>query len=106
MESGDYIGIGGLLVALVGLITGFILQRDHRKIRDLERSNKKHKGRLIKALKAIKGYQAVEEEYAETEGLSVPAYRSNIRKDKPHLFNASFLTPGNIDDLMNELEED
>lgn len=106
MQSGNYIGIGGLLVALVGLITGFILQRDHRKIRELERANKKHKKRLIKALKAIKGYQAVEEEYAEMEGLSVPAYRAQVRKDKPALFNPTFLAPGNIDELMSELEEE
>ena len=47
MNSSDYIALGSLLVALVGIITGFILQKDQKKIRELERDNKKYKGRLL-----------------------------------------------------------
>lgn len=106
MEPTDYIGLGGLLVALVGLITGFILQRDQKKIRELERDNKKYKGRLLKALNAIKGYQSVEVDYAESEGVSVENYRRKIRKEKQEMFHTSFLTPKNVDEMMKELEHE
>jgi hypothetical protein len=106
MEPTDYIAIGGLLVALVGLITGFILQRDTRKIRELDRKNKIYKGKLLKALNAIKGYQSVEVDYAESEEISVEAYRRKIRKEKQEMFNTSFLSPKNVDEMMKELEND
>lgn len=106
MEPTDYIGIGGLLVALVGLITGFILQRDTRKIRKLEKKNMTYKGKLLKALNAIKGYQSVEVDYADSEGISVEAYRRKIRKEKQEMFNTSFLSPKNVDEMMKELESE
>ena len=49
MQSTDYIGIGGLVVALVSLITGFILQRDQKRINELESDNRKYKRRLLKS---------------------------------------------------------
>lgn len=106
MAPTDFIGIGGLVVALVGLITGFILQRDQKRIRELERDNKKYKGRLLKALNAIRGYQAVEVDYAEAEGISIESYRRKIRKEKQEMFNTSFLSPKNVDELMKELESE
>jgi hypothetical protein len=106
MAPTDYIGIGGLLVALVGLVTGFILQRDLKRIRELEKDNKKYKGRLLKALNAIKGYQSIEVDYAEAEGLSVEVYRRKIRKEKQEMFNSSFLTPKNVEEMMKELESE
>jgi hypothetical protein len=104
METPNIIALGGLLIALVGLITGFILQRDTKKLRELERDNKKYKGRLLKALNAIKGYQMIETEYAEKEGIDVSNYRKKIRKDKQELFSSSFLTPANVDEMMKDLE--
>lgn len=104
MTTQDIIALGGLLIALVGLITGFILQRDTKKIRELERDNKKFKGRLLKALNAIRGYQEIEKQYAELQGIDVPSYRRKIRKDKQELFDATFLTPGNVNEMMNDLE--
>ncbi len=106
MNSSDYIALGSLLVALVGIITGFILQKDQKKIRELERDNKKYKGRLLKALNAIKGYQANEEEHAAAENISVSAYRAKVRKEKQDLFNTSFLTPNKVDEMMKELESE
>jgi hypothetical protein len=106
MEPSDYIGLGGLLVALVGLITGFILQREKKRIGELEKDNKKYKGRLLKALNAIKGYQAIEVDYAESEGVSIEAYRRKVRKEKQEMFNSSFLTPKNVDEMMKELESE
>ena len=106
LTASDYKGIGGLVVALVGLITSFLLQRDLRKVIELERKNKKYKNRLLKALNAIKGYQAVEQDYAEIEGISVEAYRRKIRKERQELFNTSFLSPKRIDEMMQELEEE
>jgi hypothetical protein len=104
MTTQDLIAIGGMLIGLVGLITGFILQRDTKKIRELERENQKYKGRLIKALNAIKGYQAIEIEHAEKEGVDVKAYRAKIRKEKQELFNSSFLSPSKVDEMMKDLE--
>ena len=106
MAPTDYIGIGGLLLALVSLVTGFILQRNQKRIRELENDNKKYKGRLIKALNAIKGYQSIEVDYAESEGVSVEIYRRKIRKEKQEMFNSSFLTPKNVDEMMKELESE
>ena len=106
MEPTDYIGIGGLIVALVGLITGFILQRDKKIIRELEKDNKKYKGRLLKALNAIKGYQSIEVDYAESDGINIEAYRRKIRKEKQEMFNSPFLTPKNVDEMMKEIEND
>lgn len=106
MNSSEYIALGSLLVALVGIITGFILQKDQKKIRELERENKKYKGRLLKALNAIKGYQIVEEEHAISQNISVAAYRREVRKEKQDLFNSSFLTPSKVDEMMKELESD
>lgn len=106
LNTQDIIAIGALLVALVGLITGFILNRDQRAIRELERNNKKYRGRLLKALNAIKGYQTIEEEHASTEGVTPMAYRKNIRKDKQELFNSAFLSPSKVDEMMKDLEND
>ena len=106
MAPTDYIGIGGLLLALVSLVTGFILQRNQKRIRELENDNKKYKGRLIKALNAIKGYQSIEEDYAKSEGVNVEVYRRKIRKEKQGMFNSSFLIPKNVDEMMKELENE
>ena len=104
MNSSDFIAIGGLIVALVGLITGFILQRDIKKNRQLERDNKKLKNRLSNSLKAIKGYQLIEEEQANTLGKDSSIYRREIRKNYSEYFKSDFLTPKNIDELITELE--
>jgi hypothetical protein len=106
MEPTEFIGIGGLIVALVGLVTGFILQRDIKRVRELERKNKKYRGQLLKALNAIKGYQSVEVDYAETEKISIEAYRRKIRKEKQEMFNSTFLSPKNVDEMMRELENE
>lgn len=106
MEPSDYIAIGSLVVASISVFTGFILQMDSKKIRELERDNKKYKGRLLKALNAIKGYQSVEVDYAESEGISVESYRKKIRKEKQEMFDSSFLTPKNVSEMMKELESE
>ena len=93
-------------MALVGIITGFILQRDQKKIRELERDNKKYKGRLLKALNAIQGYQAIEEEYAAAEKINVTTYRARVRKEKQYLFDTAFLTPNKVIEKMKELESE
>ena len=102
----DYTALGALFVALVGLFTGFILQLDRRKIKELERANRKQKRRLRLAMNAIKGYQEIEEEYAAQEGKSVQAYRKRVRKDKREFFNTEFLSPGNIEEIIQDLEND
>ncbi len=106
MNSSDFIAIGGLIVALVGIITSFILQRDIKKIRQLERDNKKFKNRLSISLKAIKGYQLIEEEQANTLGKEASIYRREIRKNYSEYFKTEFLTPKNIVELITELESE
>lgn len=102
----DYTALGGLVVALVGIVTGFILQLDKKKITELERTNKKYKRRLRLAMNAIRGYQEIEKEYAARDGKSVSAYRGSIRKDRREFFNTDFLNPGNIEEIIQDLEND
>ena len=105
MEIKDLTTLGGIAVALVSLITGFVLQRDTRKMRDLEKDNKKYKSDLKTALTAILGYHVTELENAQKEGKSVELYRKEIRKNKKEYFNTSFLTPGNIEQLLKDLDK-
>ncbi|NVJ46473.1 MAG: hypothetical protein HWE07_05070 [Cytophagia bacterium] len=106
MNSSEFIALGSLLIALVGIITGFILQRDQKKIRELESNNKKLKVNLRKALNAIKGYQSIEKKYAEADNIDVSVYRKKIRKENPGLFNSSFLSPKKLEEMMKELESE
>ena len=106
MESTGYIAIGSLFIALVSLILGFILQRDQKKIREVERLNKKYKLKLIKAINAIKGYQLIEEEQARKVGKDSAIYRREIRKDYSVYFSSDFLTPKNIDELIQGLNNE
>jgi len=106
MNSTEYIAIGSLIIALVSLITGFVLQYDKKKIRELERVNKKYKNRLKKSLRAIKGYQSIEKDKANELGQNIANYRRNIRKKYSEYFNSDFLTPGNIDELIQDLDND
>ena len=95
--------IGSLIIALVSLITGYYLQKDAKKIRELERDNKKYKSRLLKALFAIKGYQLIEEDLSKNTGIHTAIYRKNIRKNKQEYFNSQFLTPANIEEMIQDL---
>ena len=106
MNSTEYIAIGSLFIALVSLITGFILQRDQKKIREVERINKKYKSRLSKSLKAIKGYQFIEEKQAKALSKDTAIYRREIRRDYADYFNSDFVTPKNINELIQELENE
>ena len=106
MNSTEYIAIGSLFIALVSLITGFILQRDQKKIREVERLNKKYKNRLSKALNAIQGYQSIEKEQADKITKDVAIYRREIRKNYTDYFNSDFVTPKNINELIQELENE
>ena len=104
MNTIEIIALGSLFIALVSLITGFILQRDLKKVRDLERQAEKNQGKLLKALLAIKGYQYIEEDFAKAEGKAVASYRKEVRKDYSQYFNSSFLSPSHIDELIDEIE--
>jgi hypothetical protein len=93
------------ITTLISILVGFILQRDLKKIRDLERENKKLKSRNKKALNAIKGYQLIEEQIAKESDLKASVYRARIHKDMSEYFDSDFITPGNIDNLLNDLNE-
>src|SRR5690554_4071332 len=105
MRSSDYIALGGLIVELVGMITGFILQRDKKQKRDLVRENKKLANRLRKSLMAIKGYQKIEETQAKRISKDVVAYRREIRNGFSEYFDSSYVTPKKIDEMLEDLNK-
>lgn len=105
MEFQDIITITSLVIALLGLIFNFLLQRDLKKVRDLERENKKLRSNLLKSILAIKGYQLLEVEMANSQNISLTIYRRNVRKDKSEFFDSDFLTPANIDRLINNFQD-
>lgn len=105
MEFQDIITITSLVIALLGLIFNFLLQRDLKKVRDLERENKKLRSNLLKSILAIKGYQLIEVEMANSQNISLTIYRRNVRKDKSEFFDSDFLTPANIDRLINNFQD-
>ena len=105
MNNSEFIALGGMLIALVGLITSFILQRDKKKIRELERINKKYKKFLGRSLNAINGYQQIEDNQAKELGKDPSTYRKEIRKKYLSSFT-SFFTPGDLKELIQELENE
>ncbi len=95
--------IGSILIALVSLVTGFILQYDAKETRELKRKNKQLSGNLKKAVKAIQGYQLIENKLAKTQNTEVALYRKKIRKDINSYFDKDFLVPTHIDQLDQKL---
>jgi len=104
MNTTEIIALGSLFLAFVSLITGYLLQRDSKKVRDMEREIKKSQGRLLKSVKAIQGYQLIEKDYANELGKDTSAYRREIRKEYSEYFNTSFLSPKNVSALVDEIE--
>jgi hypothetical protein len=102
-----YVSIGSFLVAIVSMITSFVLQRDSRKLRDLERENSRYKDNLRKAMNAIKGYQQIEEEQARQNNQEVSNYRAKIRKELElqEYFDTNFLSPSRVKELLNEINK-
>jgi hypothetical protein len=100
MESSEYLGIGGLIIAAISLITGFILQRDSRKVRDLERTNKKMKYALDHSLSALDGYENIENQLAQKEGKTLTNYRTKVREEYK-VKEYRFLTPSDIKEYKN-----
>lgn len=105
MSTEAYVSIGSLIIAGVSMVTSFILQHDAKKVRELESKNTKQREKLRKALRAIKGYQQIEERYATEDGMSVKTYRTLVRKANKELFDSGFLSPGKVDEMLNDLEE-
>jgi len=104
MNTTEIIAVGSLFLAFVSLITGYLLQRDAKKVRDMERELNKSQGRLVKAVKAIQGYQLIEKDYANELGKETSSYRREIRKDYSDYFNTAFLSPKNVSALVDEIE--
>lgn len=95
------IPISSLVIAFFSLLTNYLLQKEKNKIKELERKNEKLKTNLIKSLNAIKAYQSMEEVTAVSLKMNVQAYRTKIRKDFDIYFNSDFLTPSNINNLID-----
>lgn len=105
MNENLIIPILSLVITFFSLVTSYLLQKEKNKIKDLERKNDKLKTNLIKALNAIKLYQSIEEVSAINLKMNVPAYRAMIRKDIDISFNTDFLTPSNINNLLENLNK-
>jgi hypothetical protein len=84
----------------------FLLQRDTKKVRELEEKNSKRRDKLMRALKSIKDYQQIEKKYALEEGMDVSKYRAMIRKREGIVFDTAFLVPGNIEKMLTDLENE
>ena len=104
MKEETYISLASIVVAAISVVTTFFLQRDAKRVRELERKSNKHRNKLVKALLAIKGYQLHEVRQCRAEGVNLSAYRSKIRKENPELFDADFLTPSSIESMLAELQ--
>ena len=101
MNENLIIPILSLFITLTSLVTSYLLQKEKNKIKELERKNDKLKTNLIKSLNAIKAYQSMEEVTAVNLKMNIPAYRTKIRKDFDIYFNSDFLTPSNINNLID-----
>lgn len=106
MNTESLISLVGLIVAAIGILTNFFLQREAKMIRELESKNKSQRVKLRKALNAIKGYQLIEEEQASVEGMGVSTFRSQVRKDKREFFDKTFLAPGRVQEMLNDLDNE
>lgn len=100
MEANFYIAIGGLIIALVGMITTYSLQKENRKISDLQDVNKKLRNALDHSLNALEGYQAIEEQKADREGVTLTTYRKRVRA-KLKVKHYRWITPSDIKDYKN-----
>ena len=100
MELSDFMGLGGLVIAAISLITGFILQKDNRKIKDLEYLNKKMQNALNHSLDALEGYEKIETQIANDEGITLKDYRTKAR-EKYHVKEHRFLVPSDIKEYRN-----
>jgi hypothetical protein len=100
MNENLIIPILSLVITFFSLVTSYLLQKEKNKIKELERKNDKLKTNLIKALNAIKLYQSIEEVSANAINMEVSAYRKKIRKDFDISFSSDFITPSNINNLI------
>lgn len=105
MNENLIIPILSLVITFFSLVTSYLLQKEKNKIKELERKNDKLKTNLIKSLNAIKAYQSIEELSAIAINMEVPAYRKKIRKDFDISFNTDFLTPSNINNLLENFNK-
>jgi ABC-type transport system involved in cytochrome bd biosynthesis fused ATPase/permease subunit len=100
MNENLIIPVLSLLIAFFSMITNYLLQKEKKKMKELERKNEKLKSNLIKSLNAIKSYQSLESETAKSINMNLSNYRKKIRKDYDISFNSDFLVPSNINNLL------
>jgi len=104
MEESTIISLTSLGIAALTLLTSFILGLDKRKIRELERKNKSYSNKLRTSLRAIKGYQLIETDHALSNDLHLPSYRGDVRKKHSVYFDSEFVSPGNIEELLQRFD--
>ena len=93
--SPSLLAFTSLVVTLISVISTYHLQRDKKKIRELEKENRFLKNRLRESLEAIRGYHHIERSLANKEGISEKHYRTKIRESE--LANEyNFFTPSKL----------
>lgn len=97
------LSLASLFVALVSLLTGFILQLDRRKIRDLEYRNEKLSKRLRHTIDAVSGYHTIEEYLARKEKIDLPVYRRKVRKSAG-AGHFDFIEPAELEKYKADME--
>ena len=102
MNNTMILPIGGMVIAVLSLITTFILQLDKKRIRDTESENKKLKNHLAEALKAVEGYHLIETHFAQKDEISVDNYRKKIRREASAT-DCVFLKPSRLKDFKSDL---
>ena len=106
MTNLEIITIITSVTSLFSIIAWFLLQRDQKKIRDLESDNKKYKTNYSKALRSIEWYQKLEEYIASKDGKNISAFRSSMRKKIKGDIDSKFMLPSNIQERLQELRNE
>jgi hypothetical protein len=94
-----------LIITLIISIISLLLQFENWKLKKLDIENKSLKINLLKALKAIQGYQDFIQEVSVEQGKTAQNLKGEIHiKYKESFVSKRFVEPSNIQELINKIE--
>lgn len=94
-----------LLITLIISVLSLVLQFENWKVKKLEEENKSLKLNVIKALKAIQGYQDFISEISIEQGKTAQNLKGEIHtKFKESFISKRFVEPSNIQELINRYD--
>jgi len=102
MEHSILISIFSLSITAISVITGFVLQIDRKKLKNLEGDVQKYKSRLNETTEAISGYHFIEDCEAKSSSMTVDLYRKHIRK-RNGAKGYKFPTPSRLKEIKQEI---